>query len=232
MPRESFNLELEQLVNDVLVMGDEVKATLDAMVESLESGDVGSAKKKLGCDARFKLRGSEIDEECMILQVRQAPVARDLRLVYTVQTVTNHLVRSGTLGEHICQVLVDTVEEEKDEDLQGVLKQMARSARDLMYQGLDVFKNRDGERARDLLAMDDNVDLLYTEAMNMVANPDFESTGSPEWRAKTALVTHYLERIADHGASLGSRTVFLITGERIENAMLQYRQRGDEEDSV
>ena len=59
-------------------------------------------------DVRYKARGMDIERECMILQARQAPVARDLRLLYTVQSVTNHLVRSGTLCEHICHAIVDT----------------------------------------------------------------------------------------------------------------------------
>jgi phosphate transport system protein len=229
LSRESFHAELNQLVEDLLGLGDEVKSTLANMVAAMESGDPEVCRKELGVDARLKLRGAEIDEECMILQARQAPVARDLRLLYTVQTVTNHLVRAGTLGEHICRVVVDTAEEEKDESLQEVLLQMARSARELMERGLAVFKSRDIDGARDLQAMDDKVDLLYTEAMNLIANPNADGGGSPEWRAKAALVVHYLERIADHGVSLGGRTVFLVTGERIENAMLQYRQRGDSE---
>ena len=54
------------------------------------------ARQELGVDIRYKTRGMEIERECMILQARQAPVAGDLRLLYTVQSVTNHLVRSGT----------------------------------------------------------------------------------------------------------------------------------------
>ena len=60
---------------------------------------------ELGVDARYKARGTDIERECMILQARQAPVARDLRLLYTMQSVTNHLVRSGTLVEHICNAI-------------------------------------------------------------------------------------------------------------------------------
>jgi len=38
-------------------------------------------------------------------------------------------------------------------------------------------------------------------------------------------MVHYLERIADHGVDVGGRTVFLVTGERMESAMRQYRER-------
>jgi phosphate transport system protein len=176
-------------------------------------------------DVRYKTWGMEIERECMILQARQAPVARDLRLLYTVQSVTNHLVRSGTLTEHICHAIVDTAGCARDEDLDTTLVEMASTARNVFDEGLDVFRERDIEGARELQAKDDKVDLLYAEAMNLIANPSEGGGGDPEWRMRAALMVHYLERISDHGVDIGGSTVFLVTGERIEDAMQQYLDR-------
>jgi phosphate transport system protein len=197
------------------------------MVEALERHDEEIARRELGVDAGFKEQAAEIDEECMVLQARQAPVARDLRLVYTVQAVTNHLARVGTLSEHICRAIVETADAERDPDLETALLQMARAACDVFRQGFDVFEDRDIDRARDLEALDDRVDLLYSEAMNLAVNPtgNKEESGSSEWRVRAVLNVHYLERIADHGVDIGERTVFLITGERVESAIRQYRDR-------
>ena len=225
MPRETFQQELDDLVAEVLDLGGEVERSLETMVEAMETRDAGLASRELGVDVRYKGWGANIDEECMILQARQAPVARDLRLLYTVQAVTNHLVRSGTLTEHICHAIADTAECERDEELEGALIEMARTARNIFNEGLDIFKNRDIDRARDLQAKDDKVDLLYSEALNLIANPSASGAGDPEWRMRAALIVHYLERIADHGVDIGGRTVFLVTGERIESAMQQYLDR-------
>jgi phosphate transport system protein len=157
-------------------------------------------------------------------------VAGDLRLLYTVQSVTNHLVRSGTLCEHICHAIVDTEGCERDEDLEASLVEMARTARNVFNEGLDVFENRDIDRARDLQAKDDKVDLLYSEAMNLIANPSEGGGGAPEWRMRAALMVHYLERISDHGVDVGGSAVFLVTGQRIEDAMQQYLDRNVDHD--
>src|SRR4051794_17517768 len=170
MPRETFQQELDGLTSDVLDLGGEVEASLENTVMAMEARDADVAERELGIGLRFKARGMEIERECMILQARQAPVARDLRLLYTVQSVTNHLVRSGTLTEHICQAIAETADCERDEDLETALVEMARTARNVFDEGLDVFKDRDIERARDLQAKDDKVDLLYSEAMNLIAN--------------------------------------------------------------
>jgi phosphate transport system protein len=230
MPRETFQQELDNLVEEVIDLGTEVEGSLESMVKAMEGRDASLAEKELGVDVRYKARGAEIERDSMILQARQAPVARDLRLLYTVQSVTNHLVRSGTLCEHICHAIVDTAECERDEDLEATLTEMARTARNIFNEGLDIFRNRDIDRARDLQAKDDKVDLLYSEALNLIANPSDGSGGAPEWRMRAALMVHYLERIADHGVDIGGGTVFLVTGERIEDAMQQYLQRNIEGD--
>ena len=225
MPRETFQQELNVLTSDLLDLGREVEASLENMVRAMEGRDAGVARQELGVDVRYKTRGMDIERECMILQARQAPVARDLRLLYTVQSVTNHLVRSGTLCEHICHAIVDTEGCERDEDLEAALVEMARTARNVFNEGLDIFENRDIERARTLQARDDKVDLLYSEAMNLIANPSDNRGGTPEWRMRAALIVHYLERISDHGVDIGERTIFLVSGERIEDAMQQYLDR-------
>src|ERR671915_2180736 len=182
MPRETFKQELDDLVEDVLDLGGEVERSLESMVGAMEGRDASLAEKELGVDVRYKARGAQIERECMILQARQAPVARDLRLLYTVQSVTNHLVRSGTLCEHICQAIADTAGCERDEDLEATLTEMAKTARNIFNEGLEIFRERDMGRARDLQAKDDKVDLLYSEALNLIANPSDGSGGAPEWR--------------------------------------------------
>src|SRR3712207_5685375 len=208
MPRETFQQELDELVGEVLDLGGEVERSLETMVKAMETRDADLATRELGVDVRYKGWGAEIDRESMILQARQAPVARDLRLLYTVQAVTNHLVRSGTLAEHICHAIVDTARCERDEDLEATLTEMAKTARNIFNEGLDVFRERDMGRARDLQAKDDKVDLLYSEALNLIANPPRGDTkgdpkegdpegdpegsgGAPEWRMRAALMVHY-----------------------------------------
>ena len=225
MPRETFQQELDVLVTTVLDLGSEVEGSLENMVRAMEARDAEVARRELGVDVRYKSQGMDIERACMILQARQAPVARDLRLLYTVQSVTNHLVRSGTLTEHICHAIEETADCERDEDLEISLVEMARTAANVFNEGMDVFKNQNPDRARDLQAKDDKVDLLYSEAMNLIANPSEGGGGAPEWRMRAALMVHYLERISDHGVDIGGSTVFLVTGQRIEDAMQQYLDR-------
>src|SRR5918911_4542458 len=225
MARETLPHGLEELVAEVLDLGREVESSIETMVRAMETRDASAASQELGVDAHYKAGGAQTERDCMILQARQAPAAQHLGLLYTVQSVTNHLVRSGTLCEHICRTIVETAGLERDEDLEAVLVEMARTARNIFREGLDILEHRDMDRARSLQARDDKVDLLYSEAINLIANPSDWGAGAPEWRMRAALIVHYLERVADHGVDIGERTIFLASGERIEDAMRQYMER-------
>jgi phosphate transport system protein len=234
MARESFHQELNRVFEEVVQLGREVESCLDTMVEAMKHWDAETASRQVGIDSHYKERGAQIEEECMVLQARHAPVARDLRLIHTAQTVTNHhLVRTGTLCEHIWGAIVETADVERDPDLQTTIFEMSSIARDLFREGLDVFDNRDIDYAPRLQAKDDKVDLLFSEAMDLIVNPSTPNgggaSGSPEWRILAALIVHYLERIADHGVDIGGRTVFLVTGERMEDALRRYRERRRED---
>ena len=230
MTRETLQQGLDDLVAEVLDLGRGVESSIENMVKAMETRDASVASRELGVDARYKARGAETERDCMVLQARQAFDAQHLGLLYTVQSVTNHLVRSGTLCEHICRAIVETAGQERDEDLEAILVEMARTARNIFREGLDILEHRDMDRARSLQARDDKVDLLYSEAMNLIANPSEGGAGTPEWRMRAALIVHYLERIADHGVDIGERTIFLVSGERIEDAMRQYLERNIDQD--
>src|SRR3712207_6729675 len=128
MTRETLQQGLDALVAEVLDLGKEVERSIETMVKAMETRDPDVASEELGVDARYKARGAEPERDCMIIQARQAPDAQHFGLLYTVQSVTNHLVRSGTLCEHICRAIVDTAGCERDEDLEAVLVEMARTA--------------------------------------------------------------------------------------------------------
>jgi phosphate transport system protein len=231
MPRgTTLQQGLEDLVAEVIDLGKEVENSIETMLKAMEKQDADLARGELGVDARYKARGTEAERDCMVLQARRTLDARHLGHIYTVQSVTNHLVRSGTLCEHICRAIVETEGRKRDTDLEAVLLEMARTARNVFHEGLDIFESRDVERARILQARDDKVDLLYSEAMNLIANPPDGRSGDPEWRMRAALIVHYLERISDHGVDIGERTIFLVAGERIEDAMQQYLDRNADQD--
>lgn len=218
MPREHFERELDRLIRGTAALGWEVESSLALMVLTLEDHDGRTAAWQLGDDTKFRSWAAGLDRECLLLQACQAPVACDLRLLHAARVVADHLVRAGTLCEHVFRAIADTPGERGTGDLDQVILRMSRAAHELFRDGLATFEGRDAHGARDLRAADDEVDLLYREAINLAAGPVAGEDASPGWQARIPLVVHYLERIADRGVEIGELAVFVVGGERVRSA--------------
>jgi phosphate transport system protein len=217
MPREHFKRELGRLVRGTAALGWEVESSLALMGLTLEDHDSRTAARQLGDGAKFCSWAAGLDRGCL-LQARQAPVACDLRLLHAARVVADHLVRAGTLCEHIFREIADTPGKRGTGDLDRVILRMSRAAHEIFRDGLATFEGRDVHRARDLRAADDEVDLLYREAINLATSWIAKENASPEWQARIPLVVHYLERIADRGVEIGELAVFVVEGERVRSA--------------
>lgn len=210
--RGGFRRELDRLNRRVLDLGWDVEGSLALMVEVLEDHDVAMAERKVGYDGHLKKWGEEIEDDCIVVQSRQA--AWDLRHVHTVRAISNHVVRAGTLCEHAFRAVIEIGEDRGAEEIERAIVEMARRSHELFRAGLETFERRDIGRVRGLQAADDGVDQLCAEMMRLAAvDEDGKVPVSPWFPAQAALVAHYLERIANHGVDIGLHTVFLLRGE-------------------
>jgi phosphate transport system protein len=212
MLRASLRGELDEMNSRVLDLFGCVEGNLSEMVGFLEGGGSGSGGSRDGRAERLKMRGGEIEDDCLLLQARHAPVACDLRLVRAIFAVASHAVRAGVLCEHVFRAFEFSGDGPRRRDLDEKIARMAREAREVFRGGMETFEDRDVRKARSLKEMDEVVDLLCAEVMGMAADGGGLSV-SPGQISQAALVAHYLERIADHGVDIGMRTVFMVEGE-------------------
>lgn len=225
MHRRHFEYELERLVRGAVAFGWEVESSFALMVQVLADHDTRVAARQMGDDAKFKSWAAGLDRECLLLQARQAPVGRDLRLLHAARTASYHLARSGTLCDYILGMIVETPGE-RDGGLDGVIMRMARSTHKLFQEGLIAFEQRDPDRAWGLRSADDEVDLLYEEVVSLISHTSAAEAALQGWRVRVPLVAHYLERIADRGVEVGELAIFVAKGERVSSMVGQQRYLG------
>ncbi|MGI8649393.1 MAG: phosphate signaling complex PhoU family protein [Rubrobacter sp.] len=214
MLRDGFRDEMGVLSGRVSSFGREVAGEIAAMVEVIGTGDVEFAGWKVGGDARFKRWGKEIEDDCLRLQILQSPVACDLRFIHTARVIANHIVRSATLCEHVFRALSEISEERFGgrcgSRLETVILEMSVGGRDLFEDGMNAFASRSLESADELVAQNECITQLRAEAMELAARGG-DLYRSPGHIARTALIAHYLERIADHGTDIGLRSASLTS---------------------
>jgi phosphate transport system protein len=212
MIRKTFEHELQQVKDDILVLGSMVEqATLDAM-DALKKRDVKSSEKIYEQDRVINEKRFAIENQCMILIATQQPMARDLRLLASMLDVASEMERMGDYAKGVATINIRMGDQPLLKPLID-LPRMAAKAADMLHRALTAFINDDVETARAIPQEDDEVDALYDQIYRelmtfVIADPKtIERANYLLWAA------HNMERMADRVTNICERTVFVVTGE-------------------
>ena len=92
---KQFNLELEEIKNNMLEMGGVIERQIADAMRSLLEGDTGLAAQVLTVENLIDSMEINIDEECSLILARRHPAASDLRLVLAIIKAVRDLERIG-----------------------------------------------------------------------------------------------------------------------------------------
>jgi phosphate transport system protein len=214
-PRETFDRQMREVLDEVLVMGSMVEqATLDS-VASLKRRDFEASKHLYADDLRINEKHMSIENSCITLIATQQPMARDLRILASILEVGTELERMGDYAKGIARINLMIGEEPLVKPLID-LPRMAEISASMLHRALSAFVEQDVELARQIPKEDDQVDALYNQIYRelmtyMIADPSkIDQANHLMWAA------HNLERLADRVTNICERTVFVVTGEMQE----------------
>jgi phosphate transport system protein len=210
--RKTFETEIQQLKDELLLLGSMVEQQILSSVEALKKRDLEAARRIYGTDAKINAKRYAIEEQVMVLIATQQPMAHDLRLLASILEVSGELERMGDYAKGIATVNLRMGDEPLLKPLLDIPR-MAQKGADMLHRALNAFINEDVETARAIPAEDDEVDGLYTqvyrELMTFVLS-DPKTIDRANYLLWTA---HNLERVADRVTNICERTVFIATGE-------------------
>jgi phosphate transport system protein len=213
--RKTFETEIQQLKDELLLMGSMVEQQVLDSVEAMKKKDIDASKRIYRDDEKINAKRYGIEEQVMILIATQQPMAHDLRLLASILEVSAELERMGDYAKGIATINVRMGTEPPLKPLID-LPRMAEKASDMLHRALTAFVTEDVEAAKAIPAEDDEVDGLYTQAYRELM-PYVRADPKNIDRANHLLWTaHNLERFADRVTNLCERTVFIATGEMKE----------------
>ena len=211
MPRKTFDAELQQLKDSVLLLGSVVEHSIIESVDALKKRDVPAAERILQQDKDINKKRFEIEAQLLILIATQQPMAHDLRLLASCLEIISELERMGDYSKGIANINIRMGDEPLLKPLIDVPR-MAQKGADMLHRALTAFVNEDVDAARSIPLEDDEVDALfnqvYRELMTIVIN-DPKTIERANWLLWTA---HNLERFADRVTNICERTLFVVTG--------------------
>ena len=210
--RKTFEAEIQQLKDELLLMGSMVEQQVLEAVEALKKRDIEASHRIYDADSKINAKRYGIEEQVMILIATQQPMAHDLRLLASILEVSGELERMGDYAKGIATVSIRMGDQPLLKPLIDIPR-MAQKGTDMLHRALTAFINEDVAAARLIPAEDDEVDGLYTQVYHelmMFVIQDAKAIERANW---LLWVAHNLERVADRVTNICERTVFIVTGE-------------------
>jgi phosphate transport system protein len=212
MLRRTFETEIKQVKDEVLVLGSMVEQAIVQSVDALKRRDVPASQKLFAGDREINKKRFDIESQLMMMIATQQPMAHDLRLLASIMEINSELERMGDYAKGICNINIRMGDEPLLKPLIDIPR-MAQKGADMLHRALTAFINEDMETARQIPSEDDEVDELYKQVYRelmtfVIADPT--SIERANWLLWAA---HNLERFADRVTNICERTVFIVTGE-------------------
>jgi phosphate transport system protein len=212
MPRETYQLELQDLQDQMTMLGSQVEHAVDRAVDTLVRLDAGLAQQVIDDDAAVNRKRYQIEDQAINLIATQQPVASDLRLIVAIINNIVDLERIGDYAVGIAKVTLLHVDKPLLKPLIDIPR-MAAHARDMLSRALTAFVEIDVLAAQEIAREDDFIDALYDqiyrELLTYMLN-DPRAIDRATWLLRVA---HNLERVADRVTNICERVVYRATGE-------------------
>ena len=212
MIRKTFQNELQEVKDDILVLGSMVEQAILASVEALKKRDLEAARNILKADRDINRVRFDIEHKLMILIATQQPMAHDLRLLASSMEIISELERMGDYAKGIANINIRMGDQPLLKPLIDVPR-MAQKDVDMLHRALTAFVEEDVEVAEALPIEDDEVDALYNQVYRELMTFVISDPKAIERANWLLWVAHNLERVADRVTNICERTIFIATGE-------------------
>jgi phosphate transport system protein len=215
MLRKTFESEIQQVKDEVLVLGSMVEQALLNSVDALKKRDIKASEKIFAEDQEINKKRFEIESKLMVLIATQQPMARDLRILASTLEIISELERMGDYAKGIANINIRMGDLPLLKPLIDVPR-MANKGVDMLHRALTAFINEDVETAKSLPVEDDEVDALYNQVYRELMTFVIQDPTTIERANWLLWVAHNLERFADRVTNICERTIFIATGEMAE----------------
>ena len=211
--RKQYDEALADLNKALTEMGQACADAVENAMEALASTDADAAAQIIHDDTQINDMEHDIEHRCMVLLLRQQPVASDLRRISAAQKVITDLERIGDHAADIAEIMPHLFTSRKagDHAVSDAIR-MGQKAHKMVVDAMDAFQKEDMAAAQKVIAADDEVDYDFNAVKRTLAEEIAANPGQVDAALDLLMVIKYLERIADHAVNVAEWVQFTRTG--------------------
>ena len=213
--RKTFEHEIQELKDEIIVMGSMVEQAMLDTVDALKKRDLEWSRRIIKQDDLINDKRFSLENRVMIVIATQQPMARDLRVIASILEVISELERMGDYAKGISVINIRMADQPLLKPLIDI-PLMAKLGTGMLHRALASFVIEDTVTAKLIPAEDDEVDQLYNQVYRELMSYVISDPSSIERANWLLWAAHNLERFADRVTNICERTVFVETGEYVE----------------
>ena len=211
-----FENELGDLRRNLIEMGALVDVQLEDACEALFGGRKELTRHVVEGDLNVDAFDTRIDRQCQAILALAQPVAIDLRLLMAGLQINHQLERIGDIAVNIAERAA-ALNPFTSFLHQTRLEEMAQIGRIMVRDSLDAFIRANAIQASRVLATDDVVDKLGWEIFQSVVTAMRDDRSLIDPGAHMVILTHHLERMADHATNIAEDVIFLVDARLVKH---------------
>ena len=215
MSRTTFRQEMQEIKDDVLLLGSMVEDAVMKSVEALRDNNVERSRFVIVNNKYINRKRFEVKLTIMTLMATQQPIARDLRTLAASLDVCTELERMGDYASGIANINIRSGGLSMPFILREIYA-MAEKAVDMLHRALTTFADEDVETAKAIIQDDDIIDECYTQLYYDAVGSVVKEARNIERANYIIWVAHNLERLGDRTTNICERVIYMVTGERYE----------------
>lgn len=215
-----FNKDIEDLRNNVLVMGGLVESQLSQAIAAIVSGDSELGLQVARDDYKVNDLEVTIDEECSRILATRAPTASDLRLIVAIIKTITDLERIGDEAEKIGFLASKLAAMDRPADSYRELKTLGNHVAHMLRDAMNAFARLDVEDALETVREDERVDEEYEAIARQCITFMMEDPRSIKRVMNVTWVARSLERIGDHAKNICEYVIYMVHGRDVRHTLV------------
>lgn len=212
-----FNEEMESIRSHLMEMGGMVEKQVIDALQSLLQGDSEIAERVLENEDKVDALEKLIDGECARVLALRQPAASDLRMIISVTKCVSDLERIGDEAAKVAKMSLELTEHGESPRGYVEVRHIGNHVRTMLGDALDAFARFDVQKAVDVAAEDNEVDLEYRSAMRALVTFMMEDPRAISRVLNIIWSLRALERIGDHAKNIAEQLIYLVKGKDVRH---------------
>ena len=220
-----FNLELEEVRNQVMKMGGLVELQVRNGLTALLASDDELGAKVVEADVEVNSLEVEIDEVCTQILARRQPAASDLRLMVSIIKTITDLERIGDEAVKLGRNAIKLSDDGKSARQLVELRHLGEHVNETLNKALTAYARMDVDAAIEIIKNDEVIDDEFDNISRLLITKMMEDPREIKNALRISWCARALERIGDHTKNICEYIVYLVKAKDVRHTSLEEMTR-------